>query len=89
MTASLNAALAKNGHRGRHSDSLITERKQTMSNQPTHRIFGVSKPQGATKAIWREIGAAWPHRNGGGLEIALRIVTPRKAPVSTFEGEVA
>jgi hypothetical protein len=73
----------------------------TMSNQPTHRIFGVSKPQGAQKAVWREIGAAWPHRNGGGFslkfksqltageEIALRVVTPRKALASTFEGEVA
>lgn len=73
----------------------------TMSkNQPTHRIFAVSKPEGADKAIWRELGAAWPHKNGGGFslklkslpnageELAMRVVKARKAPAETFEGEV-
>jgi hypothetical protein len=70
-------------------------------NQPSHRIFAVSKPEGADKAVWREIGAAWPHKNGGGFglklksrpndgeEIAMRAVKARKLPAETFEAEVS
>ena len=42
-----------------------------MSNntkaRPTHRIYSVSKD--GKKAIWQEIGAAWPNKDGKGFSL--------------------
>jgi hypothetical protein len=37
-----------------------------MSSKPSHRAYLVSTPKKeGDKGIWREIGAVWPHKNGG------------------------
>ena len=57
--------------------------------------FGVSKPEGASNANWRELGAAWQHRDAKGFrlqlkslpttgeELVMRSITPRKAAADT------
>lgn len=59
----------------------------TPNNRPTHRIYSVTK-DASGKSDWKDIGAAWPHKDGRGFnlrftgapaegaEIILR--TPRK-----------
>jgi len=44
-----------------------------MSNEqtkalPTFRIYSVAKT-GDDKSTWQEIGAAWPHKDGKGLNL--------------------
>jgi hypothetical protein len=63
--------------------------KQT-AKRPTHRVYAVTEKDGADKAFWTAIGAAWPHRDGRGYSVELsciprdnaRIVIrmPREAP---------
>lgn len=36
--------------------------------RPTHRIYSVTN-NGGSKANWQEIGAAWPHKDGNGLNL--------------------
>jgi hypothetical protein len=39
-----------------------------MSKTPTHTIFAVVKPEGATddeKGLWTPVGVAWTHAGGG------------------------
>ena len=43
--------------------------KTTTGKQPTHRIYAVTKR--GEKSYWREIGAAWAHPDGEGLNLAL------------------
>jgi len=47
-----------------------------MSNQPTksmpsHHVYRVSDREESEKAIWTQIGAAWPHGDGKGFNIQL------------------
>ena len=37
--------------------------------RPTHRIYSVSKREGDKKALWTDIGAAWPHKDGKGFSL--------------------
>ena len=41
--------------------------KQT--NRPSHRIYAVTK--NGDSNYWREIGAAWPHKDGEGFNLKL------------------
>ena len=43
-------------------------KQQTAKALPTHRVYSVSK-NGEEKATWTEIGAAWPHKDGKGLNL--------------------
>jgi hypothetical protein len=43
-------------------------------NRPTHRIYAVAKSGETEKAQWREIGAAWPHKDGKGFNLKLDLV---------------
>jgi len=38
-------------------------------NRPSHRIYAVTKI--GERANWREIGAAWPHKDGEGFNLKL------------------
>jgi hypothetical protein len=61
----------------------------TTKNRPTHRIYSVTK-DASGKSDWKDIGAAWPHKDGrgfnlrftGGLtegaEVIVRVARPRK-----------
>ena len=60
-----------------------------MSGKPTHIAFVVTNPKEGSdkKAIWHEVGAVWPHKNGDGFDVVIpegisvsgRIVcTPRR-----------
>lgn len=42
-------------------------------SKPSHIAYVVSDPKEGTdrKAQWREIGAVWPHRNGGGFDLVI------------------
>ena len=43
-----------------------------MSNtnqSPAYRIFSVTKREGDKKPVWTEIGAAWSHKDGRGLNL--------------------
>ena len=41
--------------------------KQT--NRPSHRVYAVTK--NGERSNWREIGAAWPHKDGEGFSLKL------------------
>jgi hypothetical protein len=45
--------------------------KTSTSNRPTHRIFAVSQRGEGKKSDWREIGAAWQHKDGRGFNLKL------------------
>ena len=62
-----------------------------MSNKPTHTAYIVTDPKEGSerKAVWHEVGAVWPHKNGKGFDLVIptglsvtgRIVcTERKDP---------
>lgn len=40
----------------------------TPKNRPTHRIYSVTK-DAAGKSDWKDIGAAWPHKDGRGFNL--------------------
>jgi hypothetical protein len=44
-----------------------------MSGKPTHIAYTVTEPKEGSdrKAIWREVGAVWKHKNGTGFDIVL------------------
>ncbi|MBJ7532565.1 hypothetical protein JDN40_00195, partial [Rhodomicrobium vannielii ATCC 17100] len=42
----------------------------STTNKPTHRVYAVTKG-GKKQSFWREIGAAWAHEDGQGLNIVL------------------
>lgn len=62
----------------------------TEKKLPAYRIFSVTKEEGKDP-VWQEIGAAWMHKDGKGLnlqfnalplpngEIVLRVPKPKKA----------
>lgn len=65
-------------------------------SKPTHIAYIVAEPEEGSdrKAVWRDVGAVWPHKNGSGFDLVIydqisvsgRIVcTERKdkAPEST------
>lgn len=54
--------------------------KTSNPNRPTHRIFAVSQREGR-KAEWREIGAAWPHKDGKGFNLKLDMLPLNGADV--------
>ena len=67
-----------------------------MSNKPAYIAYTVKPAKRGEKATWTEIGVAWPHRNGSGLNIELvanpldgrLVLMPPKAMGSdTFEGD--
>lgn len=43
----------------------------TAKTRPTHRIYSVAK-NGDRKAIWTELGAAWPHKDGKGFQLKFK-----------------
>ena len=44
-----------------------------MTGKPTHIAYVVTEPKEGSerKAIWREVGAIWPHKNGTGFDLVL------------------
>src|SRR5277367_2662834 len=51
---------------------------ETTSKRPTHRVYAVTKAEGADKGFWTTIGAAWPHEDGKGLRCEARLSAPKK-----------
>ena len=66
---------------------------ETTTHRPTHRVYAVIiKKEGAAKAAWLEIGAAWAHRDGKRFslkldslprtpdaQLVIRTIEPRRA----------
>jgi hypothetical protein len=48
-------------------------RKETTMSKPSHIAYVVTDPKEGSdrKAIWREVGAIWPHKNGNGFDLVL------------------
>ena len=44
-----------------------------MNSKPTHIAYVVTEPKEGSdrKAVWREVGAIWPHKNGSGFDLML------------------
>ena len=42
-------------------------------SKPTHRAHVVVEPKEGSdrKATWIEVGAVWPHKNGGGFDLVI------------------
>jgi hypothetical protein len=42
-------------------------------NKPSHIAYVVAEPKEGSdkKAVWREVGAIWPHKNGAGFDLVL------------------
>ena len=42
-------------------------------SKPTHIAYVVTDPKEGTdkKAIWREVGAVWPHKSGIGFDVVI------------------
>ena len=41
-------------------------------NRPPHRVFAVTEPRHeGGKSFWQDIGAAWAHEEGQGLQVVL------------------
>jgi len=51
---------------------------------PTHRAYFVKDARGdGEKPEWIELGAAWPHSDGKGLDVVLKVL-----PVGGFAGRL-
>ena len=44
----------------------------TTKERPAYHVFAVSKKETDTKPVWTEIGAAWHHKDGKGLNIIFK-----------------
>ena len=55
----------------------------TPSKTPAYRIFAVTQaPQGSeNKSAWAEIGAAWLHKDGRGLNLKFTAAVPAGADI--------
>jgi hypothetical protein len=44
-------------------------------SKPTHIAYIVTDPREGSspdkKAVWREVGAIWPHKNGNGFDLVI------------------
>lgn len=40
-------------------------------NKPTHTAFVVTEATEGKKAVWREVGAIWPHKSGNGFDLVI------------------
>ena len=47
----------------------MTTVTKTQGAKPTHRLYTVTGE--GKKSVWKDIAAAWPHRDGEGFTIAL------------------
>ena len=54
---------------------------EQITKRPTHRVYAVTDREGADKAFWTNIGAAWPHRDGRGYRVELSCIPPAKARI--------
>jgi hypothetical protein len=48
------------------------ERTSYMNSKPSHRAFIVENDQPDQKGFWTQVGSAWPHNNGKGLNLLLK-----------------
>jgi hypothetical protein len=62
----------KGRHRSHHFGGFTTEGENTMS-KPTHIAYVVIDPKEGSdkKAVWRKVGAVWPHKNGNGFDLVI------------------
>lgn len=42
-------------------------------SKPTHKAYVVTQAKEGSdgKAIWHEVGAVWPHKNGNGFDVVI------------------
>ena len=50
----------------------MTKQSKSASRKPTHAVYQVTGK--ADAATWTRIGAAWPHQDGNGFNLALDAV---------------
>ena len=49
----------------------MSKTKTETKAAPAYRIFSVTKAEGKD-AVWQEIGAAWKHKDGKGLNLQFK-----------------
>ena len=54
---------------------------QTTPKRPTHRVYAVTKAEGADKGFWITIGAAWAHQDGKGFNVKLDYAALNRAEI--------
>jgi hypothetical protein len=57
---------------------------ETDKNTPTHRAYYVAKKnESDSKPEWLELGAVWPHKDGKGFDVVLKLM-----PIEDFNGRI-
>jgi hypothetical protein len=58
-------------HRSHHP--AVSQQKEKHMSKPTHIAYIVTDPKEGSdkKAVWREVGAIWPHKNGNGFDLVI------------------
>ncbi len=46
---------------------------ESKSNTPSHIAYHVEEPEGDAKGIWTQVGALWPHKDGKGFNLKLKL----------------
>ena len=49
----------------------MTKTTENQKARPAYRIFSVTKVEGKDP-VWQEIGAAWKHKDGKGLQLQFK-----------------
>ena len=49
----------------------MSKNYEKLTTRPAYRIFSVTKAEGK-EAVWQEIGAAWKHKDGKGLNLQFK-----------------
>jgi hypothetical protein len=63
-------------------------KNQSTSKQPTHRVYAVTKAEGADKGFWTAIGAVWAHQDGKGFNVKLDFLPLNGAEIVIREPRV-
>ncbi len=58
----------------------MSKTKTETKTVPTYRIFSVTKEDGK-EAVWQEIGAAWKHKDGKGLNLQFKALPLPKGEI--------
>ena len=46
---------------------------ESKGNTPSHIAFHVEEREGDAKNIWTQVGALWPHKDGKGFNLMLKL----------------
>lgn len=53
--------------------NTVDNQNQPRGNAPSHLVYHVEEREGDGKDIWTQIGAMWPHKDGNGFNVKLKL----------------